>query len=52
MPFGLAPGIGLSTYLAYGLMMGAGLTKTEAFTTVYFLLPYLSLSTSHEVLFF
>jgi xanthine/uracil/vitamin C permease (AzgA family) len=38
MPFGLAPGIGLSTYLAYGLMMGAGLTKTEAFTTVCFLL--------------
>ncbi len=34
MPFGLAPGIGLSTYLAYGLMMGQGLTKTEAFTSV------------------
>jgi xanthine/uracil/vitamin C permease (AzgA family) len=34
MPLGLAPGIGLSTYLAYGLMMGQGLTKTEAFTSV------------------
>eukprot|EP01040_Poterioochromonas_malhamensis_P012890 gene12890-14123_t len=35
MPFGLAPGIGLSTYLAYGLMMGQGLTKTEAFTSCF-----------------
>lgn len=34
MPFGLAPGIGLSAYLTYGLVMGEGLSIQEAFTSV------------------
>ena len=34
LPLGLAPGIGLSAYLTYGLVMGEGLTIQEAFTSV------------------
>ena len=34
LPFGLAPGIGLSTYLAYGLVLGNGLSLSQAFTSV------------------
>lgn len=34
LPFGLAPGIGLSAYLAYGLVLENGLTLSQAFTSV------------------
>lgn len=34
VPFGLAPGLGLSTFLVYGLVLGQGLSMTEAFTSV------------------
>ena len=34
LPFGTAPGIGLSAYLAYGLILENGLTISEAFTSV------------------
>lgn len=34
LPLGLAPGVGLSTYLTYGLVLGQGLSIKEAFTTV------------------
>ena len=34
LPFGLAPGIGLSAYLAYGLVLENGLTISQAFTAV------------------
>lgn len=34
MPVGLAPGIGLSAYLTYGLVLGQGLSIHEAFTSV------------------
>lgn len=33
-PFGLASGVGLSAYLTYGLVLGEGLTISEAFTSV------------------
>ena len=33
-PFGLASGVGLSAYLTYGLVLGEGLSLTEAFTSV------------------
>jgi xanthine/uracil/vitamin C permease (AzgA family) len=39
MPLGLAPGIGLSAYLAYGLILGEGLTRQEAFTSVSGFIP-------------
>lgn len=34
LPFGLAPGIGLSAYLTYGLILGDGLSRKQAFTAV------------------
>lgn len=34
LPLGLSPGIGLSAYLTYGLILGEGLTVQEAFTSV------------------
>lgn len=34
MPFGLAPGIGLSAYLVYGLVLGEGLSVQEAYSAV------------------
>lgn len=34
LPCGLAPGIGLSTFLTYGLVMRDGLTIAQAFTSV------------------
>ena len=34
LPLGLAPGIGLSAYLVYGLVLGEQYTIKEAFTTV------------------
>ena len=34
LPLGLAPGIGLSAYLTYGLILGTGLSVHEAFTSV------------------
>lgn len=34
LPLGLAPGVGLSAYLTYGLVLGDGLSVKEAFTTV------------------
>lgn len=40
MPFGLAPGIGLSAYLTYGLVMGQGLSIQEAFTSVSIPIPF------------
>ncbi|KAJ1411526.1 hypothetical protein B484DRAFT_435575, partial [Ochromonadaceae sp. CCMP2298] len=33
LPLGLAPGIGLSAYLTYGLVLGDGLSVQEAFTS-------------------
>ena len=35
LPFGLAPGVGLSAYLTYGLVMGDGLTLQQAFTSCF-----------------
>lgn len=35
LPLGLAPGVGLSAYLTYGLVMGNGLSVQEAFTTCF-----------------
>eukprot|EP01035_Chromulina_nebulosa_P017709 gene17709-23301_t len=35
LPFGLAPGMGLSAYLTYGLVLGDGLTIKEAFTSCF-----------------
>lgn len=35
LPFGLAPGIGLSTYLTYGLILGEHLTLTQAYTSCF-----------------
>lgn len=32
LPFGLAPGTGLSAYLSYGLVLSGLLTRTEAMT--------------------
>jgi xanthine/uracil/vitamin C permease (AzgA family) len=34
LPFGLAPGIGLSAYLAYGLILNEDLSVPQAFTSV------------------
>jgi adenine/guanine/hypoxanthine permease len=36
LPFGLAPGVGLSAYLTYGLVAGQGMTIAQAFTSVRF----------------
>jgi len=35
LPLGLAPGIGLSAYLTYGLVLGDGLSVQEAFTSCF-----------------
>jgi AGZA family xanthine/uracil permease-like MFS transporter len=35
LPLGLAPGVGLSTYLTFGMVFGDGLTIKEAFTSVF-----------------
>lgn len=35
LPVGLAPGIGLSAYLTYGLILGDGLSIQEAFTSCF-----------------
>jgi len=35
LPLGLAPGVGLSAYLVFGLILGDGLTIKEAFTTCF-----------------
>ena len=35
LPFGLAPGIGLSAYLIYGLVLNDELTIEEAFTSCF-----------------
>mmetsp|Transcript_1487 Transcript_1487/g.2489 ORF Transcript_1487/g.2489 Transcript_1487/m.2489 type:complete len:572 (-) Transcript_1487:2014-3729(-) len=35
LPLGLAPGIGLSAYLTYGLILGDGLSVQEAFTSCF-----------------
>lgn len=35
LPFGLAPGVGLSTYLTFGMVFGDGLTTKEAFTSCF-----------------
>jgi AGZA family xanthine/uracil permease-like MFS transporter len=35
LPFGLAPGVGLSTYLVYGLVLGEGLSFSQAFTSCF-----------------
>ena len=37
-PFGLASGVGLSAYLTYGLVLGEGLTVSDAFTSVSYIL--------------
>ncbi len=34
MPLGLSPGLGLSAYLTYGLVLGDGQSVSQAFTTV------------------
>ena len=34
MPLGLSPGLGLSAYLTYGLVLGDGQSVPQAFTTV------------------
>ena len=36
LPIGLAPGIGLSAYLVYGLVLGEQYTIKEAFTAVFY----------------
>lgn len=38
LPLGLSPGIGLSAYLTYGLVLGDRLSIQEAFTSVSFVL--------------
>ena len=35
LPFGLAPGVGLSAYLTYGLVLGDGLSVKQAFTSCF-----------------
>jgi len=36
LPFGMAPGAGLSVYLTYGLVMAGTMSRTQAMTTCLF----------------
>lgn len=36
LPFGLAPGTGLSAYLSYGLVLSGILTRPQAMTVCFF----------------
>lgn len=50
LPLGIAPGIGLSTYLLYGLTLGEKYTLSEIFTSVSTNLFYVLLPTHTFVL--